>query len=217
MKTTQSPPSDPWLAIQPDLVALLASGGQFMFPPLPDSFPESGVCDSSMMPRPMNLLDLLRSPKTALAAFRVPFDEPKARERRAAAVMGNQGIADAPLSNLIDMARRFNGPADDGWEIDALKIAGQIAELVTAGNHAAFQRMAAIVQNGGIRYGEKGGSYSAEGMVFASFCKLIRATRALPTKKALREDCGFVVGKQEEETFRKACKSLGLNGLPTAK
>ena len=205
-----------------DQMKVIANGGDFMFWPNGYLRRESGTCYESDLPRRENVFDTITTPPDEVASFRKSFDCNKARERRIVAMVGIQEHADAALAALLNDALAYHKCSEDEncdpdmIGVEAMRIAERLAALVNAGDHRPFQRMGAIVRNGGARKGEKGGEYTVEGIVFDKFCHFVCEVKKLPTKKELRELCGLASSKGDEKLFREACNRLGLAGLPTA-
>lgn len=90
----------------------------------------------------------------------------------------------------------------------------RFAEIAVKKDHRLWRQLANIIEAGGIDGGIKGGEDSFNGQVIREFCQLVSNSRALPTKKNLREALGLSSEKPDSERLRIALNELGLSGLP---
>ena len=163
----------------------------------------------------------------AKSKFARAFETPDAAKERQKALHGLKANNFMAESDLIDWAKAWynslletvaNGDAA-GEEITRSflgEIGERFAALARSGDYKSFERMAAIIKNGGTPVSDRGGEHSEPGIMIRHFIRLHIASRGLPSKKELRVACGLTDSIEDKNAARRTMIKLGLSGLPEA-
>ncbi|MCX6880759.1 MAG: hypothetical protein NTW21_44185 [Verrucomicrobia bacterium] len=167
-------------------------------------------------------LGCMALPYAIKTRFLSHYSAPKAIKARDIAIDGLVAVNHERELHILEQAGAFHHNLttgkyrddDDRMNMDMLLFAVGFAEVVYKRDAAALRRMINIIEAGRMPPGERGGVGSADGYMLEKFCELHLATRSLPTKKRLRNECGLG-GLENEKIAAKRMKKLGLWGLPT--
>ena len=167
-------------------------------------------------------LGAMRLPYSIKTRFLSCYSAPAAVKARDVAIDGLVSVNHEAELHIIREAAEFQHnrlagkyrDKPDQAHSDMTLFAIGFAEIVQRRDAAALRRLISIIEAGKMPDGERGGIGSADGEMLEKFCKLHLASRSLPTKKQLRNECGL--GSLEDEKMAtKRMRKLGLWGLPT--
>jgi len=167
----------------------------------------------------LGCMDLPRAIKTRFLAH---YTTRAADKARSVAIDGLVSVNHEAELHIIREAAQFQQNRAEGKyldkpdqaHMDMTLFAIGFAEIVQRRDAAALRRMISIIEAGKMPDGERGGIGSADGDMLEKFCELHLESRSLPTKKQLRQACGF--GDESwEKLASKRMRKLGLWGLPT--
>lgn len=175
-------------------------------------------------------IDWMGISKPAADKFIEVYCTPAAVKARRVAIGGtaraNHNTAISIIQSASDCAARSAKvssakKSDFIIEVQTCELIGlgaQLAEIVKSGDYKKLEQMAAVLKNGPplLSIKSRGGEDAEIGIVFREFCRLHIEMRGLPTKKQLRDACGFGHDSEEVERMRKILKDLGLSEIPKA-